>query len=87
MKLNLKFQACKQYPAEPGEEGEHFQNGIQMYGEYQRIPRSCEATRRSGTRDLPNRRSLGAAKPQLCCYLSAIAWQKGTILLYLTFIL
>lgn len=50
-----------------------------MHGEHQQLSGKCKINGSSCAGDIPNCRSLGKAKPQLCCYLSAIPRKKGIV--------
>lgn len=56
-----------------GEENQRKQNGIQMYGKYQCLHRGGQIDGRAKSRDIPERRLVGAPKPERRRHLPAVA--------------
>lgn len=73
------LQARERHSAQHCEEGECLEDGIQVHGEHQRVPRGRQDVGRAGAGDIPDRRLVGEAEPQLCRHLPAVSWQKGNI--------
>lgn len=73
----LFIQVGEHHEARLGEEDKQQHDGVQVYGEHQRVPGGSEGDGCASAGDLPDRGPVGAAEPQLRSHLPAVPRQKG----------